>query len=174
MKPRACVSWVMATSALVAVATMLRTGTTDAAQEKERKTVPLKVVVLIDAKTKGVSEGAKIKQIETLKEAAVAKRALTEVNEKNGKEEKRLNGIYVVKDAKITLADNGVVKCQVLVAVEPGKKTLRAVKYVSTLRAVSDKEAGTWYGYTAVFDTPAPEDEAAENTAQAKKDMEPL
>jgi uncharacterized protein (TIGR03067 family) len=156
------------------MATGQGTATTDAAQGKGRKTVPLKVVVLIDAKTKGVSEGATIKRIETLRDAAVAKKSLDDVKKKDGKEVKRLNGTFVVKDAKITPADDGVVGCQVLVAVEPGKTTLRDVKYVSTLRAVSDKEAGTWYGYTAVFDTPAPEDEAGANAAQAKKDIEAL
>jgi hypothetical protein len=66
------------------------------------------------------------------------------VKEKDGKEVKRLNGTYVVKDAKIALSDGGVVECQVLVAVEPGKTTLRDVKYVSALRATSDKKVGTW------------------------------
>ncbi len=174
MKPLASVCWIVATLAVIAMASGLGTGTTDAAQGEGRKTVPLKVVVLIDAKTKGASEGAKIKQIESLKEAAVAKKSLNDVKEKDGREVKRLNGTYVVKDAKIALSGGGVVQCQVLVAVEPGKTTLRDVKYVSALRATSDKEVGTWYGYTAVFDTAAPEDEAAENTAQAEKDMEAL
>jgi hypothetical protein len=172
VKPLASVCQVVATSAIIAMATGRSPGTTDAAQGKERKTVPLKVVVLIEAKTKGVSEGAKIKQIENLNEAAVAKKRLDDVKEKDGKEEKRLNGIHVVRDAKITLADDGVVECQILVAVEPGKTTLKDVKFISTLQAISDKEAGTWYGHTAVFDTPTPEDEAAENTAQAKKDLD--
>lgn len=123
MKTLAGVCQVVATLAIVVMATGRGTGTTDAPQAKERKAVPLKVVVLIRAETKGVSEGAKIKQIDTLKEAAVAKKSLDQVQEKNGKEVKRLNGTYVVKDAKITLADGRVVvvECQVLVAVEPGK-----------------------------------------------------
>jgi hypothetical protein len=152
------------------MATWLGTGITDAAQRKEQKAVPLKVVVLIDAKTKGVSAGAKIKQIGILKESAVAKKSLGDLKERDGKGVKRLNGTYVVKDAKVMLADGGVVACPVLVAVEPGKTTLRDVNFVSTLRATSGKELGTWYGYTAVFDTPAPEDQAADNAAKAKKD----
>jgi hypothetical protein len=77
VKPLASVCRVVAILAVIAMASGLGTGTTAAAQGEGRKTVPLPVVVLIDAKTKGVSEGAKIKQIETLKEAAVAKKVST-------------------------------------------------------------------------------------------------
>ncbi len=170
MTPLPSVYRVVAALAIVALATGLGTGTTDAAQGTERKAVPLKVVVLIAAKTKGVSEEAKIKQIETLQEAPVAKKNLADVKEKDGKEVKRLNGTYVVKDAKVTLADGGAVKCQVLVAVEPGKTTLRDVKFVSTLRAISDKEASTWFGYTAVFNTPAPDPPTPSNRRTISQD----
>jgi hypothetical protein len=145
------------TFAIFAMATGPGTGSTNAG--KERKTVPLKPWVLIHAKTEGVTEGAKIKKIEILKDAAVAKKSLFQVRTKDGKEVNRLNGTYVVKDAEITLVDDSVLKRQVLVAIEPGKTILRNVTFVSTLRAISDdKAAGTWYAYTAVFDTPAPED----------------
>jgi hypothetical protein len=79
------------------------------------------------------------------------------VKDEDGKTEKRLNGIYVVHEAKVTLEGGDVVNCRVLVAVEPGKTMLRDLRYVSTLRAVSDDGPGTWSGYTAVFDTPDPQ-----------------
>jgi hypothetical protein len=167
MKPPAGVYLVVATFVVVAMATGLGTGTAVAALGAQ-KTVPLKVVVLIHAKTKGVSEGAKIKQIETLKEAAAAKKNLGQVQEKDGKEVKRLNGTYVVKDARVTLAEGGVVECQVLVAIEPGKTILRDVNFVSTLRSTRDKEAGTWYGYTAVFDTAAPDSPTPAGTVRPR------
>jgi len=124
---------------------------------------------LIDAKTKSITKAAKIKQFETLNESAVTKKSLDNVKAEDGKNQTHLNGTYVVHDAKITLQDGGVVKCQVLVSNDPGKKTLRNVKYVSVLQAVSDKATGTWYCYTAEYDTPAPDEPVLQGTWRAVK-----
>jgi hypothetical protein len=127
------------------------------ARGDEKKTVPLKVVVLIPADTKGLAPGAKIKHIDSPEKTA-GKQALKEVKYKNGKAEKRLDGAYVIKDVKITLDDGKVVACRILVAVEPGRTTLRNVKYVEPIEAQTEQGAATWYGYSAQFDIAAAED----------------
>jgi hypothetical protein len=146
MKPLSMLSTVLV--ALVVVST--GRGLAD-----DKATVPLQVVVLIPAGTKGIAEGAKIKSIDTPEKTA-AKEALQEVQYKSGKEEKRLNGTFVVKEAKAKLNDGTTVRCRILVAVEPGQTTLRDVRFVAPMQARGKAGMATWYGYTAVFDTPAP------------------
>jgi hypothetical protein len=127
------------------------------ARRDEKKTAPLQVVVLIPADIKALAPGAKIKHIDSPQKTA-GKQALKEVKYKNGEAVKRLHGTYVVKEVKIALDDGNAVACRVLVAVEPGRTILRNVKYVAPMEAQTEQGVAAWYGYTAQFDTPAPED----------------
>src|SRR5947209_2504070 len=87
---------------------------------REPERMILKVVVLIDAATEGIPPGAKIRQIETVKETA-GKQSLREVKDRDkGEALKRLDGTYVVKSAKVTLESSKVINCKLLVSVEMG------------------------------------------------------
>jgi hypothetical protein len=50
----------------------------------------------------------------------------------------------------VTLESGKTVRCKLLVSVEMGGTTLRDVRFVSPLEALSDRGKGTWQGYTAV------------------------
>jgi hypothetical protein len=122
-----------------------------AGQEKGKKPLTDGVIVLIDAKTEGIAEGAKIKQIEFPKDST-GKLQIREAKSK-GKDQPRLAGIWVVKSCTITLADGKTLeKREVLVAIEVGKQTLKDVRFVETCEAQSDKGAGKWYAYTAEYE----------------------
>jgi hypothetical protein len=110
--------------------------------------------VLIDAKTRGIPKGAKIERIEmTTKEAAGKKEMRDVKDQRTGKVVNELtNGIWVVRAAKVVLADRKTVETKLLVAIDPGQQSLRNVRYVSTLAATADTGPGTWYGYTAEYD----------------------
>ncbi len=142
MHRRSCVGLVLAFLAL---------GGTASAQGEAKKATAIKVVVLIDARTRDIPEGAKVRQIETTTKDPAGKDTLHDVKEKgSGKAVKRLDGIYVLRAARITLADGRAIDCEVLIAVDVGRTTLRDVHFVSTLEAYSGNRVGTWHGYTAV------------------------
>jgi hypothetical protein len=110
----------------------------------------LRVVVLMEDGTEGIPPGTKIRQIETVKETA-GKQALREVKDRDrGEAVKRLDGTYVIKSAKVTLDSGKVINCKLLVSVEMGATTLKDVRFISTLEAISDRGKGTWQGSTAV------------------------
>ena len=120
-------------------------------QEKGKKSHTDGVIVLIDAKTEGFAEGAKIKHIEIPKDSS-GKLQIREAKSK-GKDQPRLAGIWVVKSCTITLADGKALeKRKVLVAIEVGKQTLKDLRYVEPCEAQSDKGAGKWYAYTAEYE----------------------
>jgi uncharacterized protein (TIGR03067 family) len=107
-------------------------------------TVIRPVVILIDAKTKGIPEGAQIKQIDAPKET-VGKKALRDVKSSKG----RMAGFdreYAVKSAKIALADDTVVECNVLLSAdEPERMIIKNVQRARPLlEATSDEGAGKW------------------------------
>ena len=77
MNSLTCACRVVAGLAVAGMATVLLCGPAGATPEQGQKAVPLKVVVLIDAKTKGISKGVKIERIETSTEKGVAKRRLS-------------------------------------------------------------------------------------------------
>ncbi|HYT92322.1 MAG TPA: hypothetical protein VEL76_26650 [Gemmataceae bacterium] len=132
-------------SVLTALALIATTG----GQETKKALDPLRVVILIDAKTKGIAAEADIKQIDTTGKA-IGKRAVNEVRKPGTREElKRLEGIYVIQGAKVTLMDGKEVNCDLLLSVDVGQTRLRDVKLISTLDALSDGGRGKWYGYTA-------------------------
>jgi hypothetical protein len=134
---------------LTGAAIALATGAVG--QEKGKKPPKGGVIVLIDAKTEGIAQGAKIKQIETPKDST-GKQEIKE-DKSRGKYQPRLYGIWVVKSCIITLADGKTLeKRDVLVAIDVGKRTLKDLKYVETCEAQSDKGAGKWYAYTAEYE----------------------
>src|SRR5207245_1136484 len=92
-----------------------------------KKSTPVRVVILIDAKTQGIPAEAALKQIETTG-PAVGKRAVNEVRKQGAREElKRLEGVYFTQGARVTLADGKAVDCNVLLSVDVGKAKLRDV-----------------------------------------------
>jgi hypothetical protein len=115
------------------------------------KAKTLRVIVLIDGKTKGLAEGAKIKEIQ-LPKNSVGKRT---INDAKTKDRPRLNGQYVVKTCNVILADGKALRGQeVLVAIEVDGEALRDFRYVETCQAQSDRGRGRWYAYTAVGQLP--------------------
>ncbi len=114
-------------------------------KEKATDTITRPVVILIDAKTKGIPAGAKIKEIDAPKEAA-GKKVLRDVKDGRGQGKAGLDREYVVKSAKITLADDTVVECNVLLSAdEPERITIKNIQRAGqVLEATSDGGAGKW------------------------------
>ena len=113
------------------------------------------VIVLLDARTNGLTEGAKLKAIQ-LPRTSAGKRTINDAKSK-GKDEPRLNGQYVVKTCTLLLADGTALRDrEVLVAVEVGGEALRDLQYVETCEGKSDRGPGKWYAYTAVAQRPGP------------------
>jgi uncharacterized protein (TIGR03067 family) len=139
-------------------------------QEKAQTIILRPAVVLIDAKARGNAKGAEIKEIEVPKRT-ITKKVLSDVRAK-GKDLKGLDREYVVNSARITLADDTVVECQILMADEvPEKTTLRNLQKMHTLDAVCDQESGTWYGYLAKYEVVV---DASKDSPAKKKDMAKL
>src|SRR5690349_13543449 len=89
----------------------------------------LEEVVLIDAATAGIPPGAKLWQIETVKDTA-GKQSPREVKDPaKGEAVKRLDGTYVVKNAIVTLEGGKTVRCKLLVSVEMDGTTLQDVRF---------------------------------------------
>ena len=160
MKPLASICGVVAALTIVHTA---------AGQEEGKSIIIRPAVVLIEAKTKGIAEGAKVEAIDVPKET-VAKKLLRDVRLKR-KGSKGLDREYVVKSAKVTLADGTVVECQALLADDvPGKTTLKDLQAM-TMEAVGEEGAGTWYGFLARYEVVL---DASKDSPAKKKDMEKL
>ena len=145
---------------------------TAAGQEEQRRTIKQLTMLLIDAKTKGISEqtetrGTGIKQIE-IQEGTTAKKVLLDAKYTNGEVVDGANREWLVKSVKTKLVDNTVVEGQVLLMKEIGKSTLQNVRNAGA-SFVSDQGTRTWYVFYAEYDVPA--DSSKENIGQAKKDM---
>jgi WD40 repeat protein len=118
--------------------------------DQPQKPTKGRVIVLIDATTEGMAEGAKIKEIDVPKNGR--KKDLLEAKTK-GQEGPRLNGTYLAKTCTITLADGKRLdKREVLVAIEVGQQTLRDFRYLETCEAKTEKGLGKWYAYTAEYE----------------------
>ncbi len=114
-------------------------------KEKATDTIIRPVVIVIDANTKGIPQGAQIKEIDASQQT-IAKKALRDVKDSRGQAKAGLDREYAVKSAKITLADDTVVECTVLLSAdEPERLIIKNVQRAGqVLEATSDEGAGKW------------------------------
>ena len=144
-------------------------GTKKADEGKKPRMVRVGVLVLISAKTAGISEGANIKQIAAPKES-IGKRDISNAHITKGRAtesataaQPRLNGTWVRKTCTVTLDDGKILeKREVLFGIDFPEQALKNLRFVETVQAQSDQGVGTWYAYDAAdMQLPGPPDPGA-------------
>ena len=124
------------------------------AQTKDGKKDANRVIVLIDSATEGLDQNTKVARIEVSMDSGKNDGGMREIKamRSKGKEESRLNGIYVVKTCNIELSDGKTLKNrELLLSFDIGKQPLQEVRFLESCEGLTDKGAGRWFAYTAEF-----------------------
>jgi len=107
----------------------------------------IKVVVMIDPSE--FPEGAKIKKIETVSRDHGNKTLRGVIEHKDGRRREKLDGDYVLREAKITLVDGKVMEKDILVTIDPRGEPLKNFYFIGAMDAIGELGLGSWYAYNA-------------------------